>query len=83
MRVNFLSLSHPKVVFPSVQVSTELPSSINKPLKHPYIPALSDYNSSPDASFWSGFPSRPLPLVAESKVNVRNLQKMLIKTERK
>ncbi len=45
--------------------------------KCPDIPVLSSYKTTPSARFWSCFPSRALPAVPRTPVNVPILQRLL------
>jgi hypothetical protein len=45
-----------------------------KNLKWPEIPALQDYKTSPDPSFWENFPKKDLPTSAETEINVTALE---------
>jgi hypothetical protein len=46
-------------------------------LKWPKIPALRDYRSNSDSSFWLNFPSRKLPLTPSTTVNKPALRNLL------
>ena len=42
------------------------------------IPTLPDYNVPPEESFWKSFPKRALPYKASTRVNARNLEKIIV-----
>ncbi len=49
--------------------------------KYKDIPLLDDYSRAPADSFWSFFPKRALPVKAETRINARNLEKLVDRLE--
>ncbi|MBM3938124.1 MAG: hypothetical protein FJ333_05650, partial [Sphingomonadales bacterium] len=45
------------------------------------LPTLSNYSEPQGENFWSKFPAKPVPVGAQSRVNVANLEKLLKKYE--
>ena len=45
--------------------------------KYPDIPILEDYSKVPNKSFWDNFPKRDLPRKPKTKINVKNLRKLI------
>ena len=56
-----------------VVIPFEKPAAVPD-MKWKDIPILNDYRVIPDESFWKNFPKRELPSVAETKINVENLE---------
>jgi hypothetical protein len=46
-------------------------------LKNPEIPVLKNYGTAPDKEFWDFFPHRELPERPTTRINIRNLEKLV------
>ena len=46
-------------------------------IKNKEIPELTDYGIAPEKSFWDSFPHRELPQRTSTRVNIRNLEKVV------
>ncbi len=53
----------------------EVPELLERKFKN--IPLLDDYSIIPEADFWVNFPSRALPTKACTRINSRNLEKLI------
>jgi hypothetical protein len=51
--------------------------------KWPNLPVLKDYSSPPSEDFWKTFPSRPLPVTAETSIDICELQNEIEKKKAK
>ena len=61
-------------------------SSISKKefkLKFPDIPVLSDYSKNPGDKFWKSFPSKDLPDKPQTKIDIEELEKMVLNVSQK
>ncbi len=50
-------------------------------LKFPEIPSLESYDGVADESFWKMFPKSPLPEVAETQIDMQNLERQVAKVK--
>ncbi len=60
--------------FPEYPEET-VPSTTER--KFPDIPLLENYDAYPGEYFWAKFPRRELPARAETRINVKNLEKIV------
>ena len=52
-------------------------------VKNPEIPILKDHILNPQEEFWNNFPKAALPMKANSRIAVKELEDMLLKNEDK